>query len=121
MWFAKAISRLPRNYLGEAEIDELNRIVVMFLDYAEDQARRRKQIFVANWQIKLDEFLRFNERNVLANAGSISREQADSIATNAYAHFEQARREARELVGEADALEALEKLAKQASNSTKRP
>ena len=117
----KGDTTVAKNYLSETEIDELNRIVVMFLDYAEDQARRRKQVFVADWQTKLDEFLRFNERNVLANAGSISREQADSIATNEYAQFEQARREARELVGEADALDALEVLAKQASTSTKRP
>ena len=59
---------IAKNYLGEPEINELNRIVVMFLDFAEDQARRRKQIFLADWQTKLDEFLRFNDRAVLPDA-----------------------------------------------------
>jgi len=53
---------VAKNYLSESEIQELNRIVVMFLDYAEDQAIRRKQVFLDDWTTKLDEFLRFNER-----------------------------------------------------------
>ena len=56
---------VAKNYLSESEILELNRIVVMFLDYAEDQATRRKQVFLDDWTTKLDEFLRFNERQVL--------------------------------------------------------
>ena len=60
---------VAKNYLTEAEITELNRIVVMFLDYAEDQARRRRQVFLADWEARLDDFLRFNERAVLPNAG----------------------------------------------------
>src|SRR6185312_14441878 len=50
---------IAKNYLRQEEIEELNRIVVMFLDYAEDQARRKKQIFLKNWETKLDEFLKF--------------------------------------------------------------
>ena len=57
---------VAKNYLNEEEIRELNRIVTMWLDFAEDQARRRKQVFLKDWEIKLDEFLRFNERAVLA-------------------------------------------------------
>jgi hypothetical protein len=111
----KGDTTVAKNYLSETEIDELNRTVVMFLDYAEDQARRRKQVFVADWQTKLDEFLRFNERNVLPNAGSVSREQADAIAASKYGQFEQARREARELAGQADAIAALQEIAAQAA------
>jgi hypothetical protein len=51
---------IAKNYLREQEITELNRIVVMFLDFAEDQARRRKQVFLKDWKNRLDEFLRFN-------------------------------------------------------------
>jgi len=58
-----------KNYLRKNEIGGLNRIVVMWLDFAEDQAKRRKQIFMSDWERKLDEFLRFNERKVLSNAG----------------------------------------------------
>jgi len=64
---------IAKNYLQEHEIEELNRIVVMWLDYAEDQARRRKQVFMKDWEQRLDEFLRFNDRNVLPHAGSISK------------------------------------------------
>ena len=56
---------VAKNYLREEEINELNRIVVMFLDFAEDQARRRKQIFLRNWQTRLDDFLQLNERAIL--------------------------------------------------------
>jgi hypothetical protein len=62
---------IAKNYLTEMEIDELTRIVVMWLDFAEDQARRRKQIFMNEWEQKLDEFLRFNDRNVLLGAGAV--------------------------------------------------
>ncbi|PIP02661.1 MAG: hydroxyacid dehydrogenase, partial [Zetaproteobacteria bacterium CG23_combo_of_CG06-09_8_20_14_all_54_7] len=61
-----------KNYLSAEEIDHLNRIVVMWLDYAEDQAKRRKQVFMQDWEQKLDDFLRFNERDVLPNAGKVS-------------------------------------------------
>lgn len=76
----KADVTVAKNYLNEQEIAELNRIVVMFLDFAEDQARRKQQVFLRDWQQKLDEFLRFNERDVLPNAGSVSRKQADDKA-----------------------------------------
>ncbi len=49
---------IAKNYLKENEIEELNRIVTMFLDYAEDQAKRRKQVFLNDWKTKLDEFLK---------------------------------------------------------------
>lgn len=83
---------VAKNYLNPEEIEELNRIVVMFLDYAEDQAKRRKQVFMKDWQEKLDGFLVFNERRVLPDAGKRSREQADTHALNEYARFEKRRR-----------------------------
>jgi hypothetical protein len=94
---------VAKNYLREDEIDELNRIVVMFLDFAEDQARRRRQIFLNDWKTRLDEFLQFNDRNVLPDAGRVSRESADETATEAYERFA-ARRRAQI---EADALNEL--------------
>jgi len=100
---------VAKNYLHENEIAELNRIVVMFLDYAEDQARRRKQIFMQNWQGKLDNFLRFNERAVLENSGNVSRIAADQHVNDEYAQFEQRRREALEL----ETMKQLETAAKQ--------
>ncbi len=102
---------VAKNYLNPEEIEELNRIVVMFLDYAEDQAKRRKQVFMKDWQAKLDGFLSFNERRVLPDAGKRSREQADTHALQEYARFEERRRALEEAEGE-KALRQLEQTAK---------
>ena len=83
---------VAKNYLQESEINELNRIVVMFLDFAEDQARRRKQIFLDNWQTRLDDFLQLNERAILPDAGKVTRQRADAIAEQAYDDFAARRR-----------------------------
>lgn len=91
---------VAKNYLNEGEIDQLNRIVVMFLDYAEDQATRRKQVFLREWATKLDEFLKFNDRPVLATAGRVSREDADAHAGDQYEAFAARRRHAAELSGQ---------------------
>jgi hypothetical protein len=103
---------IAKNYLVEQEITELNRIVVMFLDFAEDQARRRKQVFLTDWQTKLDEFLRFNERDVLPDAGKVSREQADEKAEQEYERFSARRRTELEAQAERDAMRELEDLTK---------
>ena len=52
----KADVTVAKNYLSEEEISELNRIVVMWLDYAEDQAKRRKQVFLRDWETRLNAF-----------------------------------------------------------------
>jgi len=83
---------VAKNYLHEEEIEELNRIVVMFLDFAEDQARRRKQIFLRDWQTRLDDFLRFNDRQVLPDAGKVRRDEAEQKATAEYESFAARRR-----------------------------
>lgn len=91
-----------KNYLTEAEINELNRIVVMWLDFAEDQASRRQQVFLHDWQTKLDQFLQFNDRDVLSDAGQISKQQADEKALAEYQRFDEQRRLLREQQGEQD-------------------
>lgn len=103
---------VAKNYLKEQEIDELNRIVVMWLDYAEDQARRRKQVFMKDWERKLDEFLRFNERNVLPNAGTVSKKNAENHAREEYDWFAKRRREYKEALGEEESIKALEEAAR---------
>ena len=103
---------VAKNYLREDEIEELNRIVVMFLDFAEDQAKRRKEIFLNDWQTKLDEFLRFNERRVFPDAGSVSRETADEKAQREFDHFSERRRVAIEAQAEQDVIRELEDTAK---------
>lgn len=93
---------IAKNYLNEDEITQLNLVVTMFLDYAEDQARRRKQVFMRDWRVKLDDFLKFNEREVLRDAGGISREDADRHAQSQYALFQDRRRKELEAKAEAE-------------------
>ena len=109
----KADVTVAKNYLTDQEIDELNRIVVMWLDYAEDQAKRRKQVFLGDWETKLNDFLRFNERRVLPNAGRISKEQAAQQAEAEYQQFEAKRRAYLEAEAERGIIEELEETAKQ--------
>ncbi|HEY3268854.1 MAG TPA: virulence RhuM family protein [Armatimonadota bacterium] len=103
---------VAKNYLREDEIAELNRVVVMFLDFAEDQARRRKQVFLKDWATKLDEFLRFNERRVLPDAGKVTRDAANEIAHREYDRFSERRRAEIEAQAENDGMKQLEDMAK---------
>ncbi|MBP9853732.1 MAG: virulence RhuM family protein [Candidatus Omnitrophica bacterium] len=75
---------IAKNYLNAQEIEGLNRIVTMYLDYAEDQAKRHKQIFMRDWRQKLDAFLKFNERDILNNSGKVAKEVADHLALEQY-------------------------------------
>lgn len=76
---------IAKNYLTQEEITELNRVVTMYLDYAEDQARRHKAMHMADWVSKLDAFLQFNERSILTHLGRVSHELAEE---HAHAQFE---------------------------------
>jgi len=78
---------IAKNYLNTQEMEGLNRIVTMYLDYAEDQAKRHKQIFMRDWRQKLDAFLKFNERDILNNAGKVAKEVADNLALEQYERF----------------------------------
>lgn len=76
-----------KNYLIETEIKELERIVAMYLDYAENQAARQMPMKMADWVQRLDAFLQFNEYQLLTNAGKVSAELAKSLAENQYEVF----------------------------------
>ena len=78
---------VAKNYLIEREIKELERIVSMYLDYAENQAARQIPMKMADWVAKLDAFLQFNEYEVLANAGKVSAEVAKRLAEEQYDKF----------------------------------
>lgn len=73
-----------KNYLTDRELQSLNRIVTMYLDYAEDQAERQNPMYMKDWIEKLNSFLKFNERDILTNAGTISQEVAESLASQEY-------------------------------------
>jgi hypothetical protein len=103
----KADVSVAKNYLNEQEISELNRIVTMWLDFAEDQATRRKEVFLKDWAEKLDAFLSFNDRQVLVGAGKVSHKQAVAHAQSEYEQFAAQRRAALEAEGEAYAMRML--------------
>jgi hypothetical protein len=78
---------VAKNYLVEKEIKELERIVSMFLDYAENQAARQIPMRMEDWVNKLDGFLQFNEYEILTNAGKVSHEVAKRLAEEEYTKF----------------------------------
>nr|WP_320050266.1 virulence RhuM family protein [uncultured Desulfuromonas sp.] len=78
---------VAKNYLSAEELDGLNRIVTMYLDYAEDQARRQRPMTMEEWAAKLDAFLSFNEREVLDHAGHVRAEVARQLAQAEYDKF----------------------------------
>ncbi len=78
---------VAKNYLNEDEIRNLNRIITMYLDYAEVQAERRQPIYMRDWVQKLDAFLQFNEREILAGYGQVSMEVAKQLALEEYEKF----------------------------------
>lgn len=78
---------VAKNYLIEDEIKELERIVSMYLDYAENQASRQIPMKMTDWIQKLDAFLAFNEYDVLTNAGKVSASVARRLAEEEYARY----------------------------------
>lgn len=112
---------VAKNYLQGDEIDELNRIVVMWLDFADDQARRKRQVFMQDWQAKLDQFLVFNDRDVLDGYGQMRKTTADNKAKAEYRAFADRRRALAEAEGEKDNIRALEDYARRAGSADGSP
>ncbi len=78
---------IAKNYLNEEEIKGLERIVTMFLDYAENQASRQIPMKMKDWVTKLDAFLKFNEYDILTDTGRVSHEVAAKLAENEFERF----------------------------------
>jgi hypothetical protein len=78
---------VAKNYLNEKELDGLNRIVSMYLDYAENQAQKGTVMFMKDWVLKLNAFLQFNEEAVLKHQGTVSHEVALALAESEYEKY----------------------------------
>ena len=78
---------IAKNYLDEKELDKLNRIVTMYLDYAEMQAKKGIAMKMKDWVKKLDVFLQFNEEDILQDKGKISHEVAIALAENEFEKY----------------------------------
>jgi hypothetical protein len=78
---------IAKNYLNEKELDHLNRIVSMYLDYAELQASRGQIMYMQDWVKKLDAFLQLNEQEILQDTGKVSHEVAVALAEEAFEKY----------------------------------
>jgi len=78
---------VAKNYLERDELEDLNRIVTMFLDHAEDMARHKIPMYMRDWVATLDEFLTFRRRNILHGSGKISNADMERRALAEYAKY----------------------------------
>ncbi len=78
---------VAKNYLNESELNGLNRIVTMYLDYAESQAQKGVVMYMKDWIKKLDAFLRFNEEEVLHDAGRVTHAVAVALAESEFEKY----------------------------------
>lgn len=78
---------IAKNYLAKEELESLDRIVSMYLDYAEDQARRRIPMTMQDWSKKLNAFLQFNEREILEDSGKVTAEMAKAFAESEFEKY----------------------------------
>ncbi|MFH1310523.1 MAG: virulence RhuM family protein [Candidatus Omnitrophota bacterium] len=78
---------IAKNYLDEKELNLLNRIVTMYLDYAEMQAQKGVVMYMKDWVAKLNAFLKFNEEDILQDSGKVSHEVAVALAESEYEKY----------------------------------
>ncbi len=79
---------VAKNFLNEDELDGLNRIVSMYLDYAEMQAKNHQAMTMKDWISKLNAFLQFNEKEILNNIGKVSAKIAKTFSENEFEKFQ---------------------------------
>jgi hypothetical protein len=101
---------VAKNYLLHEEIGELNRLVTMWLDYAEDQANRKRPIYMSDWRERMDNFLQFNQRAILEHSGHISKEEARQRAQEQYEIFSQRQIEDEDALAEQEFEQDVKKL-----------
>lgn len=84
-----ADTHVAKNYLTDEELRTVNRLTTMFLDYAEDQTGKRKQLLLSDWAAQTDKFLEFNDRAVLTHKGKRSRTQMETITKREWDAYQQ--------------------------------
>ncbi len=113
-----------KNYLGEAEVKELNLLVSAFLDLATDRAMRRQQTTMAEWLGFVDQYLKLADRAVLTHAGSVSHDHMLKLVDERYASFDvsrqEAERQAAEVEHDRDIDAELRRIEAKAQSRTKR-
>jgi len=113
-WKGKIVRKqdiyIAKNYLTEDELDSLNRMVVIFLEVAELQAKDRKDITMKFWQENVDSIITFNKKNLLIGKGSVSNEQMEKFVDAVYEDFNEKRKHFELQQADAEDLEELKQL-----------
>ncbi|MEJ6819339.1 virulence RhuM family protein [Pseudomonas sp. LF-5] len=115
----KADVVVAKNYLNGEELDQLNRLVSMFLDFAELRAKQRQHLKLENWRQYIDSFMAFNEQPLLRTAGTVSHEHMKQVVHERYEDFDQKRRKIEAIAVDTQELQELEDLEKRLRSSKK--
>ncbi len=103
---------IAKNYLNAEEIDQLNRLTVIFLETAELRVKERKDLTIEYWQDNVNKLLEFNEKKVLKNLGNISHKQMEEKVHEIYEQFDKKRKEFEAKQADLDDLNDLENTVK---------
>lgn len=109
----KADVTVAKNYLNAEELDHLNHIVSLFLDFAELRAQKRQDLRMDDWRAYVDSFMEFNEQPLLKGFGRMSHQAMTTIVHERYEQFDAARRKAEALEADREDLRALEQIEKE--------
>lgn len=109
-----------KNYLTDDELRRLNYLVSGFLNYAQDQAERRKVVHMSDWLSKADQFIEFNDYEPLNDHGRISRRDADKLAEDRYGLYDQGRKEIEFREADRSLVEALQEADRKLISQRKR-
>ena len=111
-WKGKVVRKgdvtTAKNYLTDDELQRLNFLVSGFLNYAQDQAERRKVVHMSDWLTKADQFIEFNDYEPLNDHGRIARKDADKLAEDRYGLYDQGRKEIEFREADRSLVEALQ-------------
>ncbi|HDZ9159176.1 TPA: virulence RhuM family protein [Vibrio cholerae] len=115
----KADVVIAKNYLQADELENLNRLVSMFFEFAEFRAKNKAHLRLQDWREYVDKFMDFNEQPLLNSAGRISRKQMEQIAHKHYETFNLQRNKLEALVEDEKELKELERLEQRLSQKRK--
>jgi hypothetical protein len=113
-WKGKIVRKqdiyIAKNYLSEDELDSLNRLVIIFLEVAELQAKDKKDITMKFWKENADSIITFNKKNLLIGKGSVSNEQMEQMVEIVYEKFHEKRKSFELQQADAEEMEELKQL-----------
>lgn len=123
-WKGKVVRKgdvtTAKNYLTDDELQRLNFLVSGFLNYAQDQAERRKVVHMSDWLSKADQFIEFNDYEPLNDHGRIARKDADKLAEDRYGLYDQGRKEIEFREADRSLVEALQEADRKLISQRKR-